>query len=59
MKLKKFIVELEKILETTNSLDEIDVRMADNFAVMDATLKDKTVFITDVVKNGLTKKCKN
>jgi len=59
MKLKKFINHLKKIAKVVNNPNEINVRMADNLAVMAPILKDRTVYITDIAKNDSIDKCEN
>lgn len=56
MKLKNFIIKLEKIYKSVESPEKINVRMADNFSVMDIILDGKNIYITDVAKNGKFKK---
>lgn len=48
MKLKKFIKELENILENAENPEKIEVQMADCASVVKPFFKDNIVFITDV-----------
>ena len=57
MKLKKIIDKLKEISENVDP-NEADVRMPDNLEVMNIHLYGNVIYITDVAKNGSTKKCR-
>ena len=48
MKLEQFIDELKEISKSVDSLDSVEVQMADCTPVVGPILKDNVVFITDI-----------
>ncbi|MEK7500755.1 MAG: hypothetical protein AAB642_01365 [Patescibacteria group bacterium] len=56
MKLKKFIKELQNILKSVSNPDTVEVKMADCIPVVKPSLKDGTVYITDISPRVFEKK---
>ena len=51
MKLRQFIVALEKRSEIVDNPDTVEVTMADGIPVVNPVLKDNTIYITDIEEN--------